>query len=221
MDDLKRLQLKAGKILIKENDMTRKLFILRKGKVRVFKQYMGGKITLAILTPGEIFGELSFFDSKPRSASVEAVTDIIVDCIDGEELNSEIESLPGWVHLIFQSVSARFREIDQKMAVLQSLSNFQRKTLTTDSVGNTIYTDLLRMIKILKMIIHDKKEHLKKDQLAKELEQTVGSTHISTKAFLSILLDYDFVSHSAYQDHFIYKVYEDKVDLFEKFLKEQ
>src|SRR5690606_6609310 len=98
--------------LIRENDISRKLFILRKGKVRVYKNYLGGKITLAILGAGEIFGELSFFDSKPRSASVEAITDITIDCIDGEHLNNEIQALPDWVHLIFQSVATRFREVD-------------------------------------------------------------------------------------------------------------
>lgn len=219
MPNIKKQTVKSGTLLIKENDVSRKLFILKKGKVRVFKNYLGGKITLATLGPGEIFGELSFFDSKPRSASVEALTDLTVHCIDGGQLSSEIESLPSWVHLIFDSVASRFRIIDQKMAVLQSMSEFQRKALSNDSVGNTIYSDMLRMIKIFTMIIHEKGNGSDKNELTKELTHTVGRSYISPKAFINSLAEYDFIDPDAFEDKGSFIIFEERLNDFHNFLK--
>ncbi len=219
MEKLKRKQIEAGSILIRENDHSRKLFILRKGKVRVFKNYMGGKIVLAVLRPGEIFGELSFFDNKPRSASVEALTDVVVDTIDGEALSTDIENLPPWLKLIFSSVANRFRIVDQKMTVLQSLSNFQRKTLSKDAIGNKIYTDLLRIIKIIKMLINEKGNNQTKEELTKQLNETVGNSLVAPKAFLNVMLDYDFISTDDYENNRLFVINEEVLTDFENFLK--
>ena len=216
MANLKKLKFSADSLLIKENEISRRLFILKKGKVRVYKNYLGGKIILAILGPGEIFGELSFFDSKPRSASVEAITDVEVECIDGEALSEDIKALPAWVHLIFRSVAMRFREVDQKMAVLQSLNNFQRKNLSRDSVGNTIYSDLLRLTKILKLIINEKGNNLTKEFYIKELNQTIGDPFISPKAYLRVLFEYNFIENKN-ATQYIFNV--DKLSDFEEYLK--
>ena len=143
MDKIKELVIESGNLLISENDISRKLYILKKGKVRVFKKYKGGKIVLAILGPGEIFGELSFFDSKPRSASVEAITDIVVECIDGEDIELDIEALPSWLKLVFNVISTRFRVVDQQVALLKSSSEYESKDVSKASVANTIYSDIL------------------------------------------------------------------------------
>lgn len=219
MSNVKRIKFEAGTTLIHENDISRKLFILKKGRVRVFKKYMGGKITLATLGPGEIFGELSFFDSKPRSASVESITEVETECIDGAILDEDIASLPKWVHLVFRSVASRFRDIDQKMAILQSLNSFQRKTLSNDAVGSTIYSELLRMMKILKMILNDKGNSQTKEFYTKELVDTLGESYISYKNFLRVLFEYDFIDHDIYENQKVYCFKEENLDEFENFLK--
>lgn len=218
MKSTKKIILSAGKILIHENDVSRKLFILRKGRVRVYKSYMGGKITLAILGPGEIFGELSFFDSKPRSASVEALTEIQVDCIDGEQLSDDIKALPTWVHTVFKSVASRFRTIDQQMAVYQSLNNFQRKTMSTDAIGSTIYSDLLRITKILKMVLHEKGNPQDREELTKELDQTLGKSFITTKGYLRALFEHDFFTVESKGNEYEVEINDSELIKFEEFL---
>lgn len=219
MGTLKRILFNEGKRLIRENDYSRKLYILKKGKVRVYKEYMGGKITLAILGAGEIFGELSFFDSKPRSASVETISEVDAIVIDGDALTDDIAALPKWVHLIFRSVATRFREIDQKMTVLQSLNQFQRKTMSKDSAGDTIYSDLLRMTKILKMIIHENGNSQSKDFFQKELSLTLGDSYISDKAFLRMLFEYNYVSGEVFENRKEYDFDIEGLTEFEDFLR--
>ena len=123
---------KAGTVLVTEHEVSRKMFIIREGKARVFKNYLGQRVTLAILGAGEIFGELSFLDAEPRSASVEALTELKLSVIDGEQASAQIQSLPPWVMPIFRSVFHRFREADQKITVLQSMNEYQKKTFKND-----------------------------------------------------------------------------------------
>jgi CRP/FNR family transcriptional regulator len=220
MSNIKRLKFKAGTNLIKENDLSRKLFILNKGKVRVYKTYMDGKITLAVLGPGEIFGELSFFDAKPRSASVEAVTDVEADVIDGELLNEDIEALPKWVHLVFKSVANRFREIDQQMTVFHSMNSFQKKATSTDISGEAIYNDLLKKTKVIKLIINEKGNSQTKDFWGKELQQITGETQIAPKSYLNVLDDYNILTYSNFGAMGEYSFLEPSLDKFETFLSE-
>jgi CRP-like cAMP-binding protein len=74
--DISLVTYPASTILVTEGEYSRKMFVIKKGRARVFKTYLGQKVTLSILGAGEVFGELSFFDAEPRSASVEALTEL-------------------------------------------------------------------------------------------------------------------------------------------------
>lgn len=188
----------AGTTLIHEKERSRKMFIIRKGKVRVYKNYMNQRITLAILGEGEVFGELSFFDAEPRSASVEALTDLQVIAIDGEKAQQQVAQLPDWVIPIFKSVFHRFREADQKITVLQSMNEFQKRNFKTDTVGKTIYLELLRFIKTLEILFEreNKGGQLPGTQLMQqELDEVLGKRYIGLKVFWRLLKEYDFIDH--------------------------
>lgn len=217
MEKLNRKNYPSGHLLIQENQISRKLYILRKGKVRVFKEYLNKKIVLAILKPGEIFGELSFFDAKPRSASVEAIDDITVDCIDGENLHSEIEQLPPWTRLIFLSVAKRFRELDQKIVAYESLSGFKKKSMATNEVGSIIYQNLTSLSRLAQVVIKEESNYQSKAGFIKRLEELAGETYVTATAFADILADYDFLKESGFRDDSIFTLKEEKIKDLEEF----
>ena len=183
----------AGTLIIKENDRSRKMFIIKSGKVRVFKNYMGHKVTLCVLSDGEIFGELSFFDAEPRSASVEALTDVNLIIIDGDK---NISGMPTWVLPIFKVIVKRFREADQKIAVLQSMYDFQKKGYKFDKLAQTVYLELLRFIKTFKLVyqeyISSSKELTEKNLFA-EVEAMLGECKIPFKIFAKQMRESDFL----------------------------
>jgi hypothetical protein len=221
MVNLNRKNFKKGTALIKENDLSRKLFILRSGKVVVYKNHMGGKINLAVLGPGEIFGELSFFDAKKRSASVQALTDVSVDCIDGNSLVDEIEELPTWIHLIFKSVAERFRKVDEKMTVMQSVVDFQNKSFSADTMAMDIYSELLRFIKIVKMMINNSENSFDKNTIVGEIGQVTGKSIVSPKGFIRSLFDNEFFDHDHYHLKNRFEFIEKDLDKFNQFLQDQ
>lgn len=190
---------KAGTKLVLENDSTsRKMFIIRSGKARVYKTYMSQKITLAVLGEGEVFGEMSFFDAEPRSASVEALTDLSAIVLDGEVAKRELEGLPDWITPIFRTVFHRFREMDRKMTVLQSMNEFQKRAFRTDNVAKTIYLEILRFIKTLRILYgrdFDARGVVSSDTLYTELDEVLGNRSIGLRVFWRMLKEYDFIDH--------------------------
>ncbi len=64
----------AGTYLVREGDPATELFVVRTGQVEVIKRAEEGKgHRLTTLGPGASFGELTFVDRGPRSASVRAL----------------------------------------------------------------------------------------------------------------------------------------------------
>ncbi len=68
-------QYAAGEIGVTEGADDTSLFIILEGTAEVLIPKRNGWYKLAALSPGGVFGELSFFDRMPRSARVVALTD--------------------------------------------------------------------------------------------------------------------------------------------------
>lgn len=61
----------ADQIVIREGDLKEKFYIILNGSVSIIKGRQGrNQSTLAELSTGDLFGELSFIDDHPRSATV-------------------------------------------------------------------------------------------------------------------------------------------------------
>ena len=69
----------AGEVILQEGHSTQMLWIILEGECEVIKQC--GNSTeqqLAVLNPGAVFGEMSFFQEAPHSATVRTLTDVEV-----------------------------------------------------------------------------------------------------------------------------------------------
>ena len=84
-----------GEILFHEGDIGRALFILESGRVEITRQTPeGGTRHVAVLNPGDYFGEMSLLDELPRSASAAAMEPIIVHLLYKTELEKLIKQVP-------------------------------------------------------------------------------------------------------------------------------
>ncbi len=188
-----------GAILIHENELSRKMFVLRNGKVRVYKTHAGQKITLAILGGGEIFGEMSFFDSKPRSATVEALTPVEVYVIGSEEADRQLKDMPEWFQPIIKTVFSRLRATDMRTTVLQSMNEVEKRHFKRDSVAAGLYAELLRFNKML-LVLHQNalatKKPIRADEFQAKLEDLLGERIVSLRSFWRLLVEYDFIDRA-------------------------
>ncbi len=190
---------KAGDVLIRENELSRKMYVIKKGKVRVFKTYMGQKVTLGIFGDGEVFGELSFIDAQPRSASVEAITDVETHIIDGSDAEKQLSQLPEWILGVLKTVFHRFRELDAKLVVYQSMSEKERRHFRTDRIATIIYQELLRFNRVLELVhqrIVAQQSPLREELVYSELKDLLGDCKISVELYWKLLKRFDFVDES-------------------------
>jgi CRP-like cAMP-binding protein len=70
------------------------LYILQKGQVKISKIVGDKEVLLAILKPGDIFGEMALIDSKPRSASADAYEDVVLLAVNRANFQRMVVSQP-------------------------------------------------------------------------------------------------------------------------------
>ena len=69
----------AGSVLFREGDVGNALVVIARGRVRISRRISGGEEAFAILSPGEIFGEMALLDpGSGRSADAFAHEDAVV-----------------------------------------------------------------------------------------------------------------------------------------------
>jgi CRP/FNR family cyclic AMP-dependent transcriptional regulator len=75
-EGIRESNLPAGHVIIREGDAGNYLFMLRKGRVRIFRTSGRGEVELMTLSAPSFFGEMSILEAMPRSASVQAATPV-------------------------------------------------------------------------------------------------------------------------------------------------
>ena len=87
--------LARGEVLFREGDEGDRLYVVTEGKVKLGRTSADGRENLlAILGPGQMFGELSVFDPGPRSSTATAVTAVELRTLEHDELMRWIEATP-------------------------------------------------------------------------------------------------------------------------------
>jgi CRP-like cAMP-binding protein len=78
----------------------------------------GRELTLAMLQPGDFFGEMSLIDSRPRSANVVAVDDTTVLALTREAFSAHLKAYPQTAMNIIGELTSRLRRADETIANL-------------------------------------------------------------------------------------------------------
>ncbi|MEY2537775.1 MAG: ATP-binding cassette, subfamily bacterial [Verrucomicrobiota bacterium] len=75
IDKLTPVGFSKGTLIIREGEAAGPMYVIEKGRARVFAGINGRERNLAFYREGDFFGELSILNGSPRAASVEAFTD--------------------------------------------------------------------------------------------------------------------------------------------------
>jgi CRP/FNR family cyclic AMP-dependent transcriptional regulator len=78
-----------------QGDSSTELYVVRWGKVRIYKTSPGGRETsINIFSTGNIIGEFAAIDQQPRSATAQTITRCLVWRMDGEVFVQHLRALP-------------------------------------------------------------------------------------------------------------------------------
>ncbi|WP_101525618.1 MULTISPECIES: Crp/Fnr family transcriptional regulator [Nocardioides] len=104
-------KLRRGEVLFHEGDSGDRLYIVTDGKVKLGRSAADGRENLlAVMGPGQMFGELSLFDPGPRSATVTAVTDAGFASLSHDDLLLWLEGRPMVARSLLSQLAARLRK---------------------------------------------------------------------------------------------------------------
>lgn len=100
-----RQNFKLGDTIFKESEDGAALYIIKKGEVKACKTAPDGELfTLTIMKDGEIFGEMSFLDGRPRSATVVAVSDLETYVIDKNDFEKLVDGNPRIIYKLLRNI---------------------------------------------------------------------------------------------------------------------
>ena len=107
----------AGQALFHMGDEGGTLHIIESGRVKVaIPSRSGEELILAILGRGEILGELSLLDGKPRSATAQALEDTETLCLRRADLLALMRGRFDVVERVLEVLARRLRDADLLLA---------------------------------------------------------------------------------------------------------
>ena len=113
------IRLAKGEVLFREGDPEDRLYVVASGKIKLGRSGSAGRENLlAVLGPGQMFGELSVFDPGPRSSTATAVTASEIRTLEHEELMGWLTGRPEVAQGLLAQMAARLRRANDVVADL-------------------------------------------------------------------------------------------------------
>jgi len=106
---------RGGEHLITFGARDRYVVILRTGRAKVIATTPGGRTTLlGIRMPGDVVGELSIVDGRPRSASVVAAGELSGRVVPGPAFSAFLDHHPRVARELMRMIGERLRAADRR-----------------------------------------------------------------------------------------------------------
>jgi sigma-B regulation protein RsbU (phosphoserine phosphatase) len=125
---LRELRFPAGTTICEEDTVGDELYLVAVGRVSVLRKTADGcTIRLAVLHPGDFFGELGLLDGRPRSARVVAEDDCTVYALDRKTFERLLAESHPFTLRMLQVISVRLRAMNNH--VVKELSRCRQTSL--------------------------------------------------------------------------------------------
>jgi CRP/FNR family transcriptional regulator, cyclic AMP receptor protein len=113
------LSVEKGETLFREGEPGDRLFVIVEGKIKLGASSSDGRETLlAVLGPGEMFGELSLFDPGQRTSTATALTSALLMGLGHDDLMPWLRGRPEVARSLLRALAQRLRRTNEAMADL-------------------------------------------------------------------------------------------------------
>lgn len=101
--------------LFREGDRSDHVLVVTKGRVKIASLRPGiGEVVLAERGPGDLLGELSTIDGRPRSADAVALDEVMALALFREEFHQFLREQPGAAFSLLETLAFRLRAADRR-----------------------------------------------------------------------------------------------------------
>lgn len=113
---------KTNEIIFPEEGPGDKMYIIKSGSVKINKKVKGQENTIAVLNPGEFFGEMALLDGMPRSAAAKSAGDSVVVSISRDKYLTLRQKYPQTalkiIDILVRVLSNRLRQANKNLEVI-------------------------------------------------------------------------------------------------------
>ncbi len=116
-------------------DTSDDVYFVVSGKARVIIYSVDGKaVAFRDMHPGDMFGELAAIDSRPRSASIEALDSCVLASMSSSDFRNVLETEPSVTRALLKHLIEQIRVLTSRVYEFSTLA-----------VNNRIHAELLRL----------------------------------------------------------------------------
>jgi CRP/FNR family transcriptional regulator, cyclic AMP receptor protein len=142
---MSRTHFTEGQILFKEGDPADGVFRLLSGTIDVLRELGGDPILLGSVGPVQFIGEMGVLESRPRSATARAASEVQVEFLNPTEFLEQIAASPRAARELILRLCQRLREADDRIVNDERRSGWAQENRevalndTAVSSANTVF----------------------------------------------------------------------------------
>ena len=104
-----------GTVLFREGEAGKDMYVLQSGRIAISKRVRDVEKTLAVLGPGEFFGEMAIIANKPRNATASVAEDAKLLVIDSKTFEAMIRGNAEIAVRMIKKLAERLSEADAQI----------------------------------------------------------------------------------------------------------
>lgn len=108
----------GGTTVFRMGDLPGRVYIVRRGAIELARVLHGRRVTLQLLHPGDVFGDIPLFARMPLPFDARAIEDSVVLSIDSVTLWRILEQRPRLAHRWMVSIALRMAKIQARLVDL-------------------------------------------------------------------------------------------------------
>jgi len=115
-----RREFPRGSLIFREGDSGDTAYLVHRGTVRIFKTVAGRRVTLGLVRPFQVFGELALIDDSPRMAGALADEDVTCLLLPRATIQAMLDQAPEGLRTLLLSMMATMRMMGDELATARA-----------------------------------------------------------------------------------------------------
>ena len=105
-----------GAVIFKEGENGREAYLLQKGRVRIVKTVAGRRVTIGVVQPGQVFGELALLDNGGRMGAAVAEEETTCLTMSKASIDHMMNEAPAGLATLVLSLLGTLRAMGEDLA---------------------------------------------------------------------------------------------------------
>jgi CRP-like cAMP-binding protein len=113
------LKVLKNQVICQEGTQADEMYVVRKGKIRVYKMINSEMVVLGEIGANDCVGEMSLFLGSKRTASLDALEDTELLALDKESVFEQMKNDPNFGIMLIKKISRRLTDAHKIIAKLE------------------------------------------------------------------------------------------------------